>query len=44
MPVGRSRQQQHLVLVRRHSDGGFDEEKLAPVAFVPLIGDEGWGR
>jgi protein-L-isoaspartate(D-aspartate) O-methyltransferase len=43
MPVGRSRQQQTLVLVRR-ADGGYAEERLAPVAFVPLIGEEGWGK
>ena len=43
MPVGRSRQQQTLVLVHRHPDGGYAEEHLAPVAFVPLIGEEGWG-
>ncbi len=42
MPVGRSRQQQHLVRVTRRADGRMREEKLAPVAFVPLIGDEGW--
>ena len=42
MPVGRNRQQQHLVLVTRRPDGGYAEERLAPVAFVPLIGDEGW--
>ncbi|MBX7252912.1 MAG: protein-L-isoaspartate(D-aspartate) O-methyltransferase [Candidatus Promineofilum sp.] len=42
MPVGRSRQQQHLVRVTRRAEGGMREEKLAPVAFVPLIGDEGW--
>ena len=42
MPVGRSRQQQHLVLVTRRPDGGYNEERLAPVAFVPLIGEEGW--
>ena len=42
MPVGRSRQQQTLVLVRRRADGSYTEERLAPVAFVPLIGEEGW--
>ena len=41
MPVGRSRQQQTLVLVRR-VEGRYTEERLAPVAFVPLIGEEGW--
>ena len=44
MPVGRSRQHQTLVLVRRHADGSYAEERLAPVAFVPLIGEEGWGK
>jgi protein-L-isoaspartate(D-aspartate) O-methyltransferase len=42
MPVGRSRRQQTLVLVRRRTDGAYAEEHLAPVAFVPLIGAEGW--
>jgi protein-L-isoaspartate(D-aspartate) O-methyltransferase len=42
MPVGRSRQQQTLVLVTRRPDGRYHEEHLAPVAFVPLIGEEGW--
>ncbi len=41
MPVGRSRQHQYLVLQTRHAEG-YDEERLGPVAFVPLIGDEGW--
>lgn len=41
MPVGRSRQHQTLVLVTR-LPSGYNEEPLAPVAFVPLIGDEGW--
>ena len=43
MPVGRSRRHQTLVLVRRQADGSYAEESLAPVAFVPLIGEEGWG-
>lgn len=42
MPVGRSRHQQHLVLLTRVSEDGYTDETLAPVAFVPLIGDEGW--
>ena len=44
MPVGRSRRHQTLVLVRRQADGSYAEERLAPVAFVPLIGEEGWGK
>ncbi len=42
IPVGRSRQQQYLIRVTRQADGRAREERLAPVAFVPLIGDEGW--
>ncbi len=41
MPIGRSRRQQTLVLLTRRNDT-FSEEMLVPVAFVPLIGDEGW--
>lgn len=42
MPVGRSRHRQHLVRVTCVRPGVFEEEFLVPVAFVPLIGDEGW--
>jgi len=42
MPVGRSKHQQTLVLVTRCAAEDYAEETLAPVAFVPLIGDEGW--
>jgi len=42
MPVGRSRHQQHLILLTRIAEDDYAEERLAPVAFVPLIGDEGW--
>lgn len=42
MPIGRSRRQQTLILLTRHADGRIAEEMLVPVAFVPLIGDEGW--
>lgn len=42
MPVGHSRKHQTLVLLRRLEETHYDEEELAPVAFVPLIGDEGW--
>jgi protein-L-isoaspartate(D-aspartate) O-methyltransferase len=42
MPIGRSRSQQHLILVTRRADERYDDEMLVPVAFVPLIGDEGW--
>lgn len=42
MPIGRSRHEQTLILLTRHADGRLTEEMLVPVAFVPLIGDEGW--
>jgi protein-L-isoaspartate(D-aspartate) O-methyltransferase len=42
VPVGQSRRKQHLVLIMRTSESGFSEERLVAVAFVPLIGDEGW--
>ena len=41
IPAG-ERQCQELVLVRRGEDGGFSEEKMGEVVFVPLIGEEGW--
>jgi protein-L-isoaspartate(D-aspartate) O-methyltransferase len=42
MPIGRDRRRQTLVLLTRDDDGRTTEEMLVPVAFVPLIGDEGW--
>ena len=42
VPIGQSRRKQHLVLITRASRSDFAEEKLVAVAFVPLIGDEGW--
>lgn len=42
MPVGRSRSAQNLILITRVDEGVYRDEMLVPVAFVPLIGDEGW--
>ena len=42
MPVGSEHFAQRLVKVTRTADGGFREEELGGVAFVPLIGEEGW--
>jgi protein-L-isoaspartate(D-aspartate) O-methyltransferase len=42
MPVGAPDAVQKLVRVTRLSDGRFEEEELAPVRFVPLIGADGW--
>jgi protein-L-isoaspartate(D-aspartate) O-methyltransferase len=41
MPVG-SRHHQHLVKVTRTSNGGYPQALLTRVAFVPLIGEQGW--
>lgn len=42
IPVGRARRQQRLVLVTRTGADAFQRDVLSPVAFVPLIGEEGW--
>lgn len=42
MPVGRNRRRQQLIRVTRVSEGEFVRKSLGPVAFVPLIGLEGW--
>jgi len=42
IPVGRSRHQQNLILITHPTADTYTDENLAPVAFVPLIGDEGW--
>ncbi|ANN70593.1 protein-L-isoaspartate(D-aspartate) O-methyltransferase [Bordetella bronchialis] len=42
MPVGRSRAGQRLVRVTRVGRDEFDEEDLGGVAFVPLVGEQGW--
>lgn len=41
IPTGPRRQQQELLRLQRRG-GQIIEEKLAPVAFVPLIGEHGW--
>ena len=42
IPVGTSTWYQELVRVTRLSADEFDTERLVPVRFVPLIGEEGW--
>ena len=42
MPVGGEHFAQRLVKVTRRDDDTFEEEDLGGVAFVPLIGAEGW--
>lgn len=42
IPVGRSERRQDLICVTRTGKDRFQESELGAVAFVPLIGDEGW--
>lgn len=42
MPVGLSERRQQLVMVIRESEKRFVRRELGAVAFVPLIGEEGW--
>ncbi|MGO4536854.1 protein-L-isoaspartate(D-aspartate) O-methyltransferase [Leifsonia sp. 2MCAF36] len=42
MPVGRPGRAQHLALFTRDVDGTLTETSLGAVAFVPLVGDQGW--
>jgi protein-L-isoaspartate(D-aspartate) O-methyltransferase len=44
IPVGTVERQQTLRKVTRTSETDFPEEDLGPVAFVPLIGEAGWGE
>ena len=41
VPVG-SQEGQTLELWRRESETDFNQERIAPVAFVPLLGEHGW--
>jgi protein-L-isoaspartate(D-aspartate) O-methyltransferase len=42
IPVGGKQRQQWLVRLTRLGPDSFEEERLSPVAFVPLIGAAGW--
>jgi protein-L-isoaspartate(D-aspartate) O-methyltransferase len=42
MPVGEAPRRQRLCRVTRDARGGFHEETLQEVMFVPLIGEQGW--
>jgi protein-L-isoaspartate O-methyltransferase len=42
IPVGRKKRQQWLIRVTRTASDQFEQERFNPVAFVPLIGAEGW--
>jgi protein-L-isoaspartate(D-aspartate) O-methyltransferase len=42
IPVGRDLTSQALIRVTRRSETEFQEERLAEVQFVPLVGEQGW--
>ncbi len=42
MPIGKHRNKQVLMRVERESEDKFSEKQMGAVAFVPLIGAEGW--
>ncbi len=42
IPVGRTLESQQLVRVVRHEEDEYEEQRLVPVRFVPLVGEEGW--
>lgn len=44
IPVGRSERRQHLFCVVRESETEYRKSDLGAVAFVPLIGEEGWKK
>jgi protein-L-isoaspartate(D-aspartate) O-methyltransferase len=44
IPVGGSGRVQHLVRVTRESPDSWHEGDLGEVAFVPLIGEQGWAE
>jgi protein-L-isoaspartate(D-aspartate) O-methyltransferase len=43
IPVGNRDSEQTLRRITRRSPTEYDEESLSSVAFVPLIGEQGWG-
>jgi protein-L-isoaspartate(D-aspartate) O-methyltransferase len=42
MPVGSTPRFQRIIRVIRTAEGKYDHEALEEVAFVPLIGEQGW--
>ena len=42
MPVGATPRFQRLIRVKRAAENKYDYERLEEVAFVPLIGEQGW--
>jgi protein-L-isoaspartate(D-aspartate) O-methyltransferase len=44
VPVGDQQRQQSLLKITRRTQTDFEEENLGFVAFVPLVGEEGWSE
>src|SRR5437016_9876976 len=44
IPVGEEARYQTLIKLTRKSETEFEEENLGAVAFVPLIGEQGWAE
>src|SRR5256714_12863680 len=44
IPVGEEARYQTLIKLTRKSEAEFEEENLGAVAFVPLIGEQGWAE
>lgn len=42
IPVGATVGDQQLLRITRRGSDDFVREELVPVAFVPLIGEQGW--
>jgi protein-L-isoaspartate(D-aspartate) O-methyltransferase len=42
MPVGKKQRRQELIRLTRISEDQFRRKNFGPVAFVPLVGSEGW--
>src|SRR5215218_8452510 len=44
IPVGKDRHDQALLKITRTSKASFEQDNLGAVAFVPLIGEQGWAE
>ncbi|MCB9446650.1 MAG: protein-L-isoaspartate(D-aspartate) O-methyltransferase, partial [Ardenticatenaceae bacterium] len=42
MPVGKMQRRQDLIRLTRTGDDQYRRKNFGPVAFVPLVGEEGW--
>lgn len=42
IPLGKTHTGQWLVQVTKRGEDDFDEKRITPVRFVPLVGEDGW--